>query len=49
MSLQQTTLMLRCTQRFLVQNRKFKAWAAKLSRMGMVEKRLMPNFDAVGT
>ena len=47
MFLSRLSLMLRCTRRFLVQNRKFKAWAVKLCRMGLVQRHLMPNFDAV--
>ena len=47
MGLKQTASMLACTKRFLVQNRKFKAWAQKLCKMGLVERKLLPSFDAV--
>ena len=47
MALKATRLMLHCTQRFLVQNRKFKLWASKLCKLGLVERKLLPSFDAV--
>jgi N-acetylmuramoyl-L-alanine amidase CwlA len=47
MTLRQTELMLGCTQRFLLQNRRFKQWANKLCKLGLVDKKLLPSFDAV--
>ena len=49
MTLPQTERMLQATHKFLAQNNRFRKWADKLARNGLVDRKLMPTFDAVNS
>jgi len=47
MNLVQTETILLATQKFILQNKKFRQWSNLLAKINFVQKQLLPDFDAI--
>ena len=47
LTLDELQLTSQCIERFIEQNSKFKLWSEKLTKLGMIQTKVLPKFDAI--